>query len=266
MNIASVKRDLLESLKEREFRKAFNLENVYATICFQLRALREQRELSQAGLGRAVKMAQERISILEDPNAETKPTLNTLLRLADGLDVGLEVRFVPFSTVLDRSVHTGMRDLEVASFTEELPSLERQAEDVIDAVYVESEPTSLYDVDFKAWTVAMTSTLPANIIDLTVPRKDVCKEIQFSFYQNLREEDRVRHLAQEGKGFNVEITNTRLVGEAAIPDVTWRSVQEEAKKKQGTLFGQQAWDRIANYPMLLAGAIVQQTPLPERIM
>ncbi|HEY4901439.1 MAG TPA: helix-turn-helix transcriptional regulator [Terriglobales bacterium] len=126
MNTSSIKRDLLESLKDREFRQAFNLENVYATICFQLRALREQRGLSQAGLGRTAKMAQERISILEDPNADTKPTLNTLLRLADGLDVGLDVRFVPFSTVLDRSVHTDIKGLEVPNFTEELPSLERE--------------------------------------------------------------------------------------------------------------------------------------------
>jgi hypothetical protein len=69
-------------------------------------------------------MAQERISILEDPNAESKPTLSTLLRLADAADVGLEVRFVPFSTVLSRSVHTDMRGLEVDSFTDELPILE----------------------------------------------------------------------------------------------------------------------------------------------
>lgn len=128
MSIATTKRDLLESLKDREFRAAFNLENVYTTVCFQLRALREQRDLSQGEFGRQVKpkMAQERISILEDPNAESKPTLNTLLRLADAADVGLEVRFVPFSTVLSRSVHTDMRELRVDSFTDELPNLEEQ--------------------------------------------------------------------------------------------------------------------------------------------
>jgi transcriptional regulator with XRE-family HTH domain len=126
LSIATTKRDLLNSLKDREFRGAFNLENVYTTICFQLRALREQREMSQEALGRKVKpkMAQERISILEDPNAESKPTLNTLLRLSEGLDVGLEVRFVPFSTVLERSTHTDMRELGVDSFETELPMLE----------------------------------------------------------------------------------------------------------------------------------------------
>lgn len=127
MSIATTKQELLNSLKDREYRAAFNLENVYTTICFQLRALREQREMSQGAFGKKVTptMAQERISILEDPNAESKPTLNTLLRLAEGLDVGLEVRFVPFSTVLERSTHTNMRDLQVESFDDELPQLEQ---------------------------------------------------------------------------------------------------------------------------------------------
>jgi transcriptional regulator with XRE-family HTH domain len=127
LSIATVKQDLLNSLKDREYRAAFNLENVYTTICFQLRALREQREMSQGAFGKTVKptMAQERISILEDPNADSKPTLNTLLRLAEGLDVGLEVRFVPFSTVLERTTHTNMRELEVDSFEVELPRLEQ---------------------------------------------------------------------------------------------------------------------------------------------
>jgi transcriptional regulator with XRE-family HTH domain len=128
LSIATTKHDLLDSLKDREFRAAFNLENVYTTICFQLRALREQRELSQGEFGKLVepRMAQERISILEDPNADSKPTLNTLLRLAEAADVGLEVRFVPFSTVLSRSVHTDMGELRVDSFAAELPSLENQ--------------------------------------------------------------------------------------------------------------------------------------------
>ena len=128
MSIATTKRDLLESLKDREFRAAFNLENVYTTVCFQLRALREQRDMSQGEFGKQVTptMAQERISILEDPNADSKPTLNTLLRLADAADVGLEVRFVPYSTVLSRSVHTDMSGLEVDSFTDELPGLEAE--------------------------------------------------------------------------------------------------------------------------------------------
>jgi transcriptional regulator with XRE-family HTH domain len=126
LSTATTKLDLLNSLKDREFRSAFNLENVYTTICFQIRARREQRDMSQGTFGKLAKMAQERISILEDPNADSKPTLNTLLRLADAADVGLEVRFVPFSDVLLHSVHTDIHALEVDSFDEELPAIEEQ--------------------------------------------------------------------------------------------------------------------------------------------
>jgi transcriptional regulator with XRE-family HTH domain len=128
LSIATAKQDLLASFKEQAFREAFNLENVYTTICFQLRALREQRNMTQGKLGKAAHMAPERISILEDPNAESKPTLKTLLRLASALDVGLDVRFVSFSEVLTHSVHTDMGELEVPSFMDELSSMEAAIE------------------------------------------------------------------------------------------------------------------------------------------
>jgi transcriptional regulator with XRE-family HTH domain len=127
VNTALVKQDLLNSLRaDPEYRHAWNSENVYTGICFQIRALREQRGWSQAALGKAARMAQERISILEDPNADTKPTLSTLLRIGDALDVGLDVRFVPYGTVIARSTQTSVEDLEVPSFDEELPDLERE--------------------------------------------------------------------------------------------------------------------------------------------
>jgi transcriptional regulator with XRE-family HTH domain len=127
MDTISVRQDVLNSLKvDPEYRHAWNLENVYTGLCFQIRALREQRDWSQAALGKSARMAQERISILEDPNADTKPTLSTLLRIADAFDVGLDVRFVSYRTVLDRSTNTDMKQLEVQSFENELPELERE--------------------------------------------------------------------------------------------------------------------------------------------
>ena len=129
MNTVTTKRDLLENCRNAEYREALVFENVYTSICSQIRVLREQRELSQSAFGRKVKMAQERISILEDPNAETKPALKTLLRVASGFDVGLDVRFVPFGAIIDRSVDTDSLKLRVASFDEELPELEKQLQD-----------------------------------------------------------------------------------------------------------------------------------------
>jgi transcriptional regulator with XRE-family HTH domain len=133
VNTVTAKRDLLDNCRNSEYREALVFENVYTGVCSQMRVLREQRELSQAEFGRKAKMAQERISILEDPNAETKPTLKTLLRVASAFDVGLDVRFVPFETILDRSVNTESSALQVPSFDEELPELEKhlEAEEVL---------------------------------------------------------------------------------------------------------------------------------------
>jgi transcriptional regulator with XRE-family HTH domain len=125
VNTVTAKRDLLDNCRNLEYREALVFENVYTGVCSQIRVLREHRELSQAEFGRKAKMAQERISILEDPNAETKPTLKTLLRVASAFDVGLDVRFVPFETILDRSVNTDSSALQVPSFEEELPELEK---------------------------------------------------------------------------------------------------------------------------------------------
>ena len=130
MNTVTAKRDLLDNCRNSEYREALVFENVYTGVCSQIRVLREQRELSQAEFGRKAKMAQERISILEDPNAETKPTLKTLLRVASAFDVGLDVRFVPFETVLDRSVNTDSSALQVPSFDDELPELEKHLDAV----------------------------------------------------------------------------------------------------------------------------------------
>ena len=125
MNIDSARNDLIKNFQEsREYREAFVEEGVYATVAFQISTIREQRGFSQRRLGRAVDMAQERISILEDPNAETKPTLNTLLRLAAGFDCGLDVRFIPYSRVLDNSFNNSPEALSVPSFEEEVAQIE----------------------------------------------------------------------------------------------------------------------------------------------
>jgi hypothetical protein len=166
LSIATTKRDLLESMKDREFRAALNLENVYTTISFQIRALREQRELSQGEFGHLVtpKMAQERISILEDPNADSKPMLNTLLRLADAADVGLEVRFVPFSTVLSRSTHTEMSELMVDSFEDELPELEARIAHENAAEHVEASIPTNHATGTLAATPLESADTPDNVI------------------------------------------------------------------------------------------------------
>lgn len=121
MNTDSAKQDLMLNLLEsKEYREAYTEEHVYTTVAFQIAALREQRGLSQMELGKLARMAQERISILEDPNAETKPTLKTLLRLAAAFDCGLEVRLVPFGELVDNAFRSSPEELRVPAFEDQM--------------------------------------------------------------------------------------------------------------------------------------------------
>jgi transcriptional regulator with XRE-family HTH domain len=80
----------------RETRAKLVESNLDKGIAFQIRATREQRELSQAELARSIGMGQNNISRLESPDYG-KHTLSSLKRIAEALDVALIVRFVPFS-------------------------------------------------------------------------------------------------------------------------------------------------------------------------
>jgi hypothetical protein len=90
--------------------------------------------------------------------------LNTLLRLADAADVGLEVRFVPFSLVLSRSVHTDMSGLEVLAFTDELPRLEDEI--VFEAALETTEASTLVNHSTRGLT-ATVLTFPRSPLTAT---------------------------------------------------------------------------------------------------
>lgn len=94
-------------------------------IAHQLRATRDRRGWNQQQLADASGMAQNAISRLESPGYG-KPTITTLKRLAAAMDVGLIIRFVPFSQMVDWVSGTARVDrglsataLGVPSFGEE---------------------------------------------------------------------------------------------------------------------------------------------------
>ena len=118
MNISKRKEKLISKLKNKEYREAFLAELITTGIPFQIKALREQRNLIQKELGDRSGMAQESISRLEDPNYG-KLNLNTLKRLASAFDIGLMVRFVAFSELVDWEINLSPESLEIMSFDEE---------------------------------------------------------------------------------------------------------------------------------------------------
>lgn len=125
-DMTSVRWQLRKNLRtDRAYRRAFVCEHVDQNIPFQIRANREHRGWTQADLGRKARMAQARISVLEDPNY-SKFTISTLKRLAAAFDTGLEVAFVPVSAVLDRSVN--LANHLVSPAADEDPGLDEESD------------------------------------------------------------------------------------------------------------------------------------------
>jgi transcriptional regulator with XRE-family HTH domain len=88
---------------------------VSSNIAAQINTMREDRGWTQTELAERAGMAQARISLLEDPDYE-RASLTTLKRIASAFDVGLAVRFVPFSDNLAWSVPERGNHLSVSSY------------------------------------------------------------------------------------------------------------------------------------------------------
>ena len=108
------KERLLAELKNKEYRDAFVSANVDVGVAFQVRALRSQRNWNQTELAKRANMHQERISVLENPSHS--PTLATLKKLASAFDVGLMVRFVPISKLVEYELNLDSTAIEAQGF------------------------------------------------------------------------------------------------------------------------------------------------------
>lgn len=87
-------------LTEKESRTAYVKAKLGILVPSQIRALRFKSDMPrQADLAREAGMQQSRISMFETPGA-ANVTLETLARLAAVFKVGLIVKFVPFSEML----------------------------------------------------------------------------------------------------------------------------------------------------------------------
>jgi transcriptional regulator with XRE-family HTH domain len=114
---------LLAKLKNKAYRAAFVIEHVKTSVPLQIHALREQFGWTQGQLAERAKTTQTVISRLEDPNYGNL-SLNSLLKLASAFDIGLLVKFVPFSRLLHEFQDLSPQALFAKPFVEELPTLE----------------------------------------------------------------------------------------------------------------------------------------------
>jgi transcriptional regulator with XRE-family HTH domain len=120
----SKRKSFLERLKDPTYRHAIVAAQIGNGIALQIRSMRkaegwDQAELATKALGKPE--LQSMISRYENPDYR-KYSMSTLLDLAKAFDVGLEVRFVPFSRIIQRDRESGQEKLTVESFQEELKS------------------------------------------------------------------------------------------------------------------------------------------------
>ncbi len=112
------KKKLIRKLKNKEYRDAFVLEHINNAIPFQLQALRKKEKLTQRELGEKSGKTQAWISKIENPNY-SKFSLATLQEFASVFDVGLVVKFAPFSELINWEINLSPEDIQVKSFDEE---------------------------------------------------------------------------------------------------------------------------------------------------
>jgi len=92
-NTVKFKDYLKEELKNKEFKKAFNEEEVYASLAIQTAKIRQEKGITQEDLAKRLRTTQQTVSRLEDIHNKSY-SLKTLIRLARALDKGLKVEFI----------------------------------------------------------------------------------------------------------------------------------------------------------------------------
>jgi len=111
----------------KKYRESFAASVVKRMIPLQIRALRKQRDWSQARLAAESKLTQGVISRAEDPEYGNL-TVNTLVRIGAGFDCAFVGRFVPFSELARWYADlSDEKALEVPGFDKEKKPRHRRA-------------------------------------------------------------------------------------------------------------------------------------------
>ena len=84
---------LKKQLKNPEFKKAFDEEEIYASLAIQIAKIRQKERLTQAELATRLDTTQQTVSRLEDIH-NRRYSLRTLIEVAQALDKQLKVEFV----------------------------------------------------------------------------------------------------------------------------------------------------------------------------
>lgn len=97
-------------IESKPYRDTYLENQVRGTISYQIQALREQYQLTQADLATRLHTKQSAISRLESAQ-ESKASVTTLIEIAQEFDVAVLIRFVAYSEFLERASDYSDRSL-----------------------------------------------------------------------------------------------------------------------------------------------------------
>ena len=190
MNTNHEKEALRKRLLNKNNREAFVSACVDQTIPFQIKALRssEERNWTQQELASRAGMKQERISVCENPNYG-KFSLQTLKQLAAAFDVGLIVRFAPFSELVEWESNLSPESLNVKNFDKEEDYFKEKEESEFASSILEKYYPSKSAEHDTAESIGLR-----NLIDLNKKKKEKYSSIK-ELLGPKREEPIARKLA-----------------------------------------------------------------------
>jgi transcriptional regulator with XRE-family HTH domain len=151
---------LAVELRDPEIRQHTIESQIKIGIPFQIRAMREHRGWTQEKLAEKIGTTQNTISRLENPKTG-KPTITTLLRIANACDVGLLVRFVPFGFYGDVINAMDETHVEVPSYDEELKDQESGHDEALAAHAAAPASLDWNSDDYYANSIPGTPATPA---------------------------------------------------------------------------------------------------------
>lgn len=96
IKLENVYHDLNEKLKDREFRRGYELERAKVALAQKIAEIRDAQHLKQADLAKRLNVSQQFISQIETGD-DINLTLDTLIKLARSLNRGIKISFTKIS-------------------------------------------------------------------------------------------------------------------------------------------------------------------------
>lgn len=121
----------IEALDEKAYRESYLEDQVKSYVAYQIKAARESLGLTQAEFALKIGKPQSVVSRLESLNYG-KMRLQTLLEMANVLDVALVVRFVSFPEFLNIYEDVTASALQAEPYNEEKPFISSEESSLIE--------------------------------------------------------------------------------------------------------------------------------------